>query len=150
MVENSIILKKIFFKQLRVGQYGRIFWIYKFKTMENGKVTKIGRFLRKWKLDELPQLWNVLKGDMTIIGPRPEELKDTFLIPDNERKIILSVKPGLTDLATLFFINENDMRDNYLPKSRLKSRLQILHLRNKSLLLDFKILCKTLKKLLKE
>ena len=138
------------FKQLRVGQYGKIFWIYKFKTMEDGKITRIGRFLRRWKIDELPQIINILKGEMAFFGPRPEELKDVLLIPEEERKIILSVKPGLLDLATLHFIRENDMRENYLAISRLKTKLQILYIQKRNWLLNLKILCKALKKLLKK
>ena len=138
------------FKQLRVGQYGKIFWIYKFKTMENGKITKIGRFLRRWKIDEIPQIINILKGEMAFFGPRPEELKDILLIPEEERKIILSVKPGLLDLATLHFIRENDMRENYLAISRLKTKLQILYIQKRNWLLNLKILCKALLKLLKK
>jgi len=138
------------FKQLRVGQYGKIFWIYKFKTMENGKITRIGRFLRRWKIDEIPQVINILKGEMAFFGPRPEELKDILLIPEEERKIILSVKPGLLDLATLHFIRENDMRENYLAISRLKTKLQILYIQKRNWLLNLKILCKALLKLLKK
>lgn len=97
------------FTQKRVGQHGRLFTIYKLRTYKNVKsqpeVTKFGSFLRKSKLDELPQLLNVLIGDMSFVGPRPDVLgfADTLL---GEDKIILSIKPGITGLATLYFHNE--------------------------------------------
>lgn len=72
------------------------------------RITQFGLFLRKYKLDELPQLWNVLKGDMSIVGPRPEVKKYVDLYNEEQRKILL-VRPGITDLASVKYLNENDL-----------------------------------------
>jgi lipopolysaccharide/colanic/teichoic acid biosynthesis glycosyltransferase len=112
----------IFYGQTRVGQFGKPFRIWKFRsmvvnaeklgapvTMEGDpRITRIGRFLRKTKLDELPQLWNVLKGEMSLVGPRPELPKYVEQYGDAEREI-LRYKPGITDLASLLFRNEEDL-----------------------------------------
>ena len=116
----------LFFKQVRVGQNGRPFEILKFRTMSvtksqastqvtqasDSRITRPGRLLRKWKLDELPQLVNVLKGDMSIVGPRPEVPYFMEKYPDRQRKIILSMKPGITDLAAIEFRNEQEILQN--------------------------------------
>lgn len=113
---------KILFKQIRVGKNGQEFAIYKFRTMvENAealgkqitvsgdqRITKIGQFLRKYKLDELPQLFNVFEGTMSVVGPRPEVPKYVNLYTLEQRKV-LEVKPGITDLASLEFRNENEI-----------------------------------------
>jgi len=109
----------VFYRQARVGQHGRLFLICKFRTMiphadqagpcvtKDGdqRITRIGRVLRKSKLDELPQLWNVLKGDMSLVGPRPEVPKYVERYTPEQRKI-LQLKPGITDLASIQFRNE--------------------------------------------
>ena len=106
---------KFIYKQIRVGQHGKLFWIYKFKTInEDGTYTKFGSFFRKTKLDEFPQIVNIIKREMNIVGPRPDE-PETFErlgITPEEAFIIFSVKPGLTDFASLeeFSKNENDWR----------------------------------------
>ena len=112
-----------FFSQERVGRDGRLFRIYKFRSMktdvardENALVgmersddlTRCGRFLRDHHLDELPQLWNVLKGDMSIVGPRPEVRRYVDLYTDEQRKV-LTVRPGITDHASIRYINENEI-----------------------------------------
>lgn len=113
----------VFFRQKRVGQYGRCFYIYKFRTMvvdaENlGKqitvgrdlrVTKSGTFLRKYKIDELPQLINVLLGDMSLVGPRPEVPRYVDEYSEADRQMVLSVKPGITDNASIEFRSENEI-----------------------------------------
>jgi lipopolysaccharide/colanic/teichoic acid biosynthesis glycosyltransferase len=110
----------VIFRQKRVGQRGRMFFIYKFRTMYHGipkqpisvkgdpGITPIGAFLRKWKLDELPELWNVLIGDMSLVGPRPlvPRLSERLI---NEEKRILQVKPGMTGPASLKYINEEEI-----------------------------------------
>ncbi len=120
----AILIKKedggrVFFRQERIGQNFKPFKIYKFRTMvENAeklgakvtkegdpRVTKIGRYLRKYKLDELPQLINVLKGEMSLVGPRPE-VKKYIKFYEDEYKEILKVKPGITDFASLEYIDE--------------------------------------------
>ncbi len=109
----------VFYRQLRVGQYGTPFWIWKFRTMTpaaerigplvtgdgDARVTRVGRWLRKTKLDELPQLWNVLKGDMSLVGPRPEVPKYVRRYTPGQRRI-LDLRPGITDLASVHFRNE--------------------------------------------
>ncbi|WP_457641495.1 sugar transferase [Persephonella sp.] len=120
----AILIKKedggsIFFRQTRVGQNGKLFKIYKFRTMvedaekkgaqvtkeDDPRITKIGRTLRKYKIDELPQLINVLKGEMSLVGPRPEVPKYVKAYEKEYRKI-LKVKPGITDYASLEYIDE--------------------------------------------
>lgn len=109
-----------FYKQLRVGRGGKDFYLYKFRSMRIGadqqglitvggrdpRVTQVGYFIRKYKLDELPQLFNVLKGDMSIVGPRPEVRKYVELYTDEQRKV-LSVRPGITDYASIEYVDEN-------------------------------------------
>ncbi|MBI3415054.1 MAG: sugar transferase [Verrucomicrobia bacterium] len=109
----------IFFHQQRVGQFGKNFFLWKFRTMivdaerlgisvtKDGdpRITRVGRYLRKWKLDELPQLWNVLKGEMSFVGPRPEVPRYVEQYTPLQREI-LKYKPGITDLATLVFRDE--------------------------------------------
>ncbi len=108
----------VFYRGVRSGKGGVPFRIYKFRTMvvdaekmggpstalNDPRLTKIGKFLRKYKIDELPQLFNVLKGEMSIVGPRPQVEKYTRLY-NEEEKIILCVRPGLSDYASIEFIN---------------------------------------------
>jgi len=110
----------VFYRQLRVGKDGKDFYLYKFRTMlvdadKNGlitvgdrdpRVTRAGYFFRKYKLDELPQLINVLLGNMSLVGPRPEVRKYVEMYTSDQRKV-LSVKPGLTDYASIHYIDEN-------------------------------------------
>jgi lipopolysaccharide/colanic/teichoic acid biosynthesis glycosyltransferase len=116
----------IFYKQKRIGQNFKPFELLKFRTMivnadkigpavtKDGdpRITKIGRFLRKTKLDELPQLWNVIRGDMSIVGPRPEVEKYIQYYEDDYKEI-LKVKPGITDYATIKFRNEEGILSKY-------------------------------------
>ena len=103
------------FRQQRVGRHGRLFHIHKFRTMRvrssqagplitvagDARVTRAGRWLRRTKLDELPQLLDVIRGDMSLVGPRPEVPRYMALYPDEARRLILSVRPGVTDRATI-------------------------------------------------
>ena len=112
----------VFFKQIRVGEKNKEFEILKFRTMvvdaeklgrqitvgNDNRITKIGAFLRKYKLDELPQLINVFKGDMSLVGPRPEVPRYVKLYNEEQRKV-LEVKPGITDLASIRYRDENDL-----------------------------------------
>jgi len=112
--------RPILFRQRRVGRNGRPFDLLKFRTMRNGlrgkpitaggdgRVTRVGRVLRRYKLDELPQLWNVVRGEMSLVGPRPEipELVD---LDDPMWRAVLEVRPGITDLATLIYRNEEEI-----------------------------------------
>ncbi|WP_353132629.1 sugar transferase [Pseudopedobacter sp.] len=115
----------VFYGQHRVGKNKRSFILYKFRTMLTGsdkqglltvgdndkRVTRSGRWLRKYKLDELPQLFNILKGDMSFVGPRPEVSKYVDLYNERQKKI-LSVKPGITDWASIKYMDENEMLAN--------------------------------------
>ncbi len=113
----------VFFRQERVGQRGKIFRIHKFRTMvidadrhglqitvgADARVTRVGRVLRKYKLDELVQLIDVLQGNMSLVGPRPEVPRYVACYPPEARGIILSVKPGITDLASIEYKDENEI-----------------------------------------
>ena len=110
----------LFYSQDRVGHHGRVFQIHKFRTMRPGapglqvtsdgdpRVTRVGAVLRKTKLDELPQLWDVLVGRMSLVGPRPEVPKYVALWPAQHREVILSVRPGITDPASVRWRNESE------------------------------------------
>jgi len=113
----------VFFRQVRVGQFGRPFRIFKFRTMIHAnlaggpeltvsgdeRITRIGMVLRKYKLDELPQLIDVLRGTMSLVGPRPEVPRYVEHYPEAARERVLSVRPGITDVASLHYRNENDL-----------------------------------------
>jgi lipopolysaccharide/colanic/teichoic acid biosynthesis glycosyltransferase len=112
-----------FFRQERVGRFGRMFRIHKFRSMtvhasaqgpqltvgDDARVTRVGGFLRRHKLDELPQLIDVLVGNMSIVGPRPEVPRYVALYSPEDRDLVLSVRPGITDLASIEFKDENQI-----------------------------------------
>jgi len=114
--------RPILFRQRRVGQCGRTFTILKFRTMRHGggpqrpltvgdhdpRITPLGHWLREFKLDELPQLWNVLRGDMRLVGPRPE-LPEFVRLYDEVQRAVLDSPPGITDPASIFFRNESHL-----------------------------------------
>lgn len=159
----------VFFKQIRVTKNGKEFKIFKYRTMRVGsdkysqitvgkddRITKIGSFLRKYKLDEIPQLINVLIGDMSLVGPRPEVPKYVALYTD-EQKEILKVRAGITDYASIEFSDENDLLaseeepekayiEKIMPK---KIELNKKYLSEISILTDIKIILLTIKKILK-
>lgn len=109
-----------FYAQERIGKDGKPFKLYKFRSMRKDsdkgslitigghdpRITRMGYFIRKYKLDELPQLWNVFIGDMSLVGPRPEVEKYTRLYTE-EQKMVLSVCPGITDWASIEYVDEN-------------------------------------------
>lgn len=113
----------IFFRQVRVGQFGKLFRIHKFRTMltdaerkglqitvgADARVTRVGGFLRKYKIDELAQLIDVFLGDMSLVGPRPEVPQYVECYPDGVREVVLSVKPGITDWASIKYKDENEI-----------------------------------------
>jgi len=157
----------IFFRGKRVGKNGKVFRIFKFRTMvenaeslggpstaaDDSRLTKIGKFLRKHNLDELPQFINVLKGDMSFVGPRPEVPSEVETYNKETRDLILSVKPGITDLATLENIHEEEIlkgskdshktyREVIKPK---KLKLACKYVKERSFWLDIKIIVKTIK-----
>lgn len=110
----------LFFRQKRIGRMGRPFQLIKFRSMtatlpgrsitasSDPRVTRAGRILRKYKIDELPQLWNVLRGEMSLVGPRPE-VPPFVTLSDPVWRVVLGVKPGITDLASLVYRNEEEI-----------------------------------------
>jgi len=158
-----------FFVQTRVGKNGRHFGLLKFRTMrplseKTGKltvgsndprITNAGQFLRKYKLDELPQLLNVLIGDMSFVGPRPEVPEYVAYYTTEQRKV-LSVRPGITDEASLAYFSENDILSNspHPEKTYLeivmpaKIELNLAYLRKRSFLKDLGVIAKTLKRII--
>ncbi|MBO4231300.1 MAG: sugar transferase [Bacteroidales bacterium] len=98
----------VIFKQDRVGRKGEIFTIYKFRTMSDSCVTPLGARLRRFKLDELPQLWNILKGDMSFVGPRPDVPGYADVLTGDDREI-LELRPGVTGPASLKYRDEEEM-----------------------------------------
>lgn len=153
----------ILYRGMRSGLNSKTFHIFKFRTMvvnaekiggpstalNDPRLTPIGKFLRKYKIDELPQFINILVGDMSFVGPRPQVEKYTRLYKDEE-KIILSVKPGLTDYASIRFINldailgDSDVDEKYLRDIEpLKNKLRIKYAQEHNLLIDLKILFMT-------
>ena len=155
----------VFYRGTRVGRLGKGFRIYKFRTMvadaenlggpstpaDDPRITRVGRLLRRFNLDELPQFINVLKGEMSIVGPRPEVPQYVELFTEEE-KAILTVRPGITDWATLWVRNEgeilagsDDPERAYMEKIwPEKHRLELEYVRNQSVWHDFAIMLKTL------
>jgi lipopolysaccharide/colanic/teichoic acid biosynthesis glycosyltransferase len=160
----------VFYRGARVGFHGKPFRIYKFRTMvvnaekiggpstadDDPRITGIGKFLRKNKLDELPQLINVLKGEMSIVGPRPE-VKHYVDMFSEEEKAILTVRPGITDWASIWNSDEGavlagsaDAEKAYMEKIRPeKIRLQLKYVRERSLWVDVKIIFETIRIIVK-
>ncbi len=158
----------VFFKQNRVGKDEVVFGLYKFRTMRpnsealgqitvggrDPRVTKIGYWLRRFKIDEFPQLINVLKGNMSIVGPRPEVPRYVALY-NKEQKKVLSVRPGLTDYASLAYINENEIleqsntpNETYIKEIMpAKLALNLKYIKEQSVWVDFKLIIKTIAKL---
>ncbi len=159
----------VFFRGTRIKKDGKRFKIFKFRTMvvdadklggpstasDDSRLTKIGKWLKKYQLDELPQLINVLLGDMSLVGPRPEVPFYVNMFTDEEKEVILSVKPGLTDWASLWNFHEgellkgsSDPEKAYQEKIRPKKiRLQIKYVKERSFLIDLKIIIKTILKI---
>lgn len=154
----------------RVGRGGQLFTMYKFRSMylqdspgqahttgfNDPRVTPLGRILRQYKLDELPQLWNVLRGDMSLVGPRPEVADCVDLYTDEQRHI-LGVRPGLTDLASVEFVDlasvvgeSEDPHAVYLEQVfQRKNDLRLEYARGASWAMDLKILLRTLTSLIR-
>ena len=143
------------FKQERIGRFGRPFYIYKFRSMrldaekhgpalyaggKDGRLTRIGKFLREHHLDELPQLWNVFCGDMAFIGPRPERqfFIDQIMKEDPRYRFLFQIRPGVTSYATLY----NGYTDT-LEKMVRRLRYDLFYLEHRSWGFDFKILFMT-------
>lgn len=160
----------IFFRQIRVGKDGRDFRIYKFRTMivnaekmgiitigeRDPRITNSGYFLRKYKLDELPQFINVLKGEMSFVGPRPEVRKYVEMYNQEQLKI-LTVKPGITDYASIEYINEDEILGKSLDPEKTyieeimpqKIKYNMKYINNKTVIEYFKIIFLTIIKIIK-
>ncbi|MFY8117841.1 MAG: sugar transferase [Roseateles sp.] len=154
----------VFFRQERVGRFGRPFFIHKFRTMRvdnaglqitvgvDPRITRAGRVLRASKLDELPQLWDVLRGAMSLVGPRPEVPRYVALYPPQLREIVLSVRPGITDPASLSFRNESELLAAAADPEReyvevvmpTKLRLAAAYVRRATLRSDLRVILATL------
>lgn len=156
----------VFYKGRRVGKGGKIFYMNKFRTMvanadkiggpttsnDDARITRVGKILRRYKLDELPQFINVLKGEMSIVGPRPDVEDVIKLIPEEQKKPILSLRPGITDFASLYFRNEGEIVNKstdphkaYLEKIWPKKiELQLKYAKEQSFFTDIKIIAKTI------
>ena len=159
----------VFYKQVRVGKNGEYFTLFKFRSMRkdadqlgkitvgvDNRVTKSGRFIRKYKLDEIPQLLNIILGDMSVVGPRPE-VPEYVVLYSQEQRHVLSVKPGLTDYASLKYIDEQAILgqasdphkvyiDQIMPE---KLALNLSYINDRSLLVDFKLIFQTIFKIFK-
>ena len=160
----------VFYKQIRVGQNGIDFGLFKFRSMvvdadkkglitvggRDPRITRSGYFIRKYKLDELPQLINVLLGDMSLVGPRPEVRKYVELYTDEQQKV-LSVKPGITDYASIEYMDENEIlgKSNDPEKTYIeeimpeKIKYNMKYIQNKNVSEYFKIIFLTLLKIVR-
>ncbi len=160
----------VFYRQVRVGKGSKDFRIFKFRTMRpnadklglitvggrDPRITKIGYYLRKYKIDELPQLINVLVGDMSFVGPRPEVRKYVDLYTEEQQKV-LEVRPGITDLASIEFRNENEILEKQENPNQYyidvimphKLDVNLKYLENRSLLKDIGVIFKTFFAILK-
>ena len=157
--------RPVVFAQNRVGRYGQPFKVYKFRTMrveadgpdqstittrDDPRITPLGRKLRRWKLDELPQLWNVLRGDMSFVGPRPDVASYAERLTGVERRI-LDIRPGVTGLGTLKYHNEEELLASVPDPQRYndevifpdKVRLNLLYVEHMSLFWDCRIIAAT-------
>ncbi len=157
-----------FYGQIRVGQGGRDFRLWKFRSMRIGsdakglltvggrdpRITRSGYYLRKYKLDELPQLWNVFMGEMSLVGPRPEVRKYVELY-NAEQQSVLNVKPGITDLASLEYFEESELlaqspnpEKTYVEEVMpAKLKLNQRYIETQSLATDFRIIFRTIKRI---
>ncbi|MEH7235741.1 sugar transferase [Bacillus sp. JJ1562] len=160
----------VFFKQVRVGQHEKEFKILKFRTMvvdaekqgkqitvgKDSRITRVGHFLRKYKVDEFPQLINVLIGDMSLVGPRPEVPKYTKYY-NAAQKAIFEIKPGITDYASIKYSDESELlgkaenpEKTYIEEIMVdKLHYNLEYLRNRSVIEDISIIMKTVLKILK-
>ena len=158
-----------FYIQERIGKGGKPFGLFKFRSMRidsdkqglitigehDDRITRLGYFIRRYKLDELPQLWNVLKGDMSLVGPRPEVKKYVDLYDEEQRKV-LSVKPGITDYASIEYVNENVILGNADDPDKVyieqvmpdKIKLNMKYIKNQNILEYFKIIFLTFKSIM--
>ena len=159
----------VLFRQRRVGRFGQSFDVLKCRTMvidaeligpkitagQDSRITRSGSFLRKYKLDELPQLINVLKGQMSLVGPRPEVIQYIEKWAQKDKRVILSIQPGITDYASLYYSNEQELLSQaenheiaYVNKIMPhKLKLNRKYIQERNLWLDFRIILATLAKI---
>lgn len=159
----------VFYKQVRVGKNNKDFKIFKFRSMRMGadklglitvggrdpRVTNSGYYIRKYKLDELPQLINVFIGDMSVVGPRPEVRKYVDLYTKEQRKV-LTVKPGITDIASIKYRNENDLLEKAEDPDKMyievimpdKLNYNLEYVSKQSIIFDLKLIFLTIKEIL--
>ena len=159
----------VFYASPRIGLYEKTFKMIKFRTMavdadragplvtpgDDPRITPVGRFLRRTKLDELPTLWNVLKGDMSFVGPRPENPKSAALYTDEQRRV-WTVRPGITSLATIKYRHEEeilagvaDLEAAYFQIMQDKLALELEYLDRQSFWLDLQIIFQTILEILR-
>lgn len=160
----------IFFRQIRVGRHGKTFRIHKFRSMyvntehqgrltigKDPRITPSGHFIRQYKLDELAQLIDVFIGTMSLVGPRPEVPEFMSLYSEEEQKIILSVRPGITDKASIEMIDENSILATYSDPTQayidvimpIKAKYYIEYVNNQSITNDIHIIFLTIKKIIR-
>lgn len=159
----------VFYKQVRVGKKGKDFKLFKFRSMRtnadksglltvggrDNRITNVGYYIRKYKVDELPQLINVFAGDMSLVGPRPEVRKYVDLYNDQQLKV-LSVKPGITDYASIEYSNENEILGKAEDPEKVyieeimpaKLNLNLKYIEEQGILTDLKIIFKTISKII--
>jgi lipopolysaccharide/colanic/teichoic acid biosynthesis glycosyltransferase len=155
----------VFYRQQRVGRHGRVFRIFKFRTMAaeqpagaaqltvagDARITRVGAILRRTKLDELAQLIDVLRGTMSLVGPRPEVPRYVALYPDDLRRKVLSVRPGITDIASIEYRQEADLLARAADPEREyvevvmphKLRLAARYVDEASVVLDLRLILRT-------
>ena len=159
----------VFYRQIRIGRNQRSFSLFKFRSMaigsdakglltvggRDGRITRVGYFIRKYKLDELPQLMNVLKGDMSLVGPRPEVARYVAMYSADQLRV-LSVRPGITDYASIKYFSENDMlaasanpEKTYIEEIMpAKLKINLDYIDNRTMFTDIKIVLLTLEKII--
>jgi len=157
----------LFYRSERIGKNGKPFTLWKIRTLKEGidkmssfvqenQYTPLGRFLRKTKIDELPQIICLLRGQINIVGPRAEEARSISVLPEDIRERLLSVKPGLTSLASVGFFNEEEILKKVSDPAALywkeikpmKIALDLFYIENKCLILDLAIIYMTVKRVI--
>lgn len=159
----------IFFRQERIGRYGKPFYIHKFRTMtvnseregrltvgQDKRITRSGAFLRKYKIDELPQLLDVFRGCMSLVGPRPEVREFIDVYPQDVRDKVLSVRPGITDWASIEMVDENTILAQYEDPRKayidvilpIKQSYYLKYVESQNLWVDVQIILQTLRKVM--
>ena len=152
----------ILYRSKRIGKNGKEFTMYKLRTLKEGvdktnsfasveQYTRLGWIMRKTKFDELPQIWNLIKRDINVVGPRPEEAKTIDVIPEETKRLLLSVRPGLTSLSSIHFFEEGQILENakdpykiyWTTIKPLKITLDVFYIQNRDTLLDIWIVFKT-------